>query len=196
MDKKQYSESILHVVLMELWFVTSNENKLQETSKFLNMGLSRVDAHLQEIQAINVEDVVKEKSKQAFALVNKPVLVEDTGLYISKLNNFPGALIKWLLDAAGSEGICEMLKGPDRGAYAETYFCMYDGKDFKLFTGRVDERIVEHPKGSGGFGWDNIFQPEGYAVTFAEMSMEEKNKISMRGKALAKLKDYLKTNIN
>ncbi len=178
--------------MMELLFATSNANKLREASRILGRELSRCDLDIKEIQAIEVKDVVREKAREAYLIVKKPVLVEDTGLYIRKLDGFPGALIRWVLGAIGNEGICRLLKdGDDRRAYAETGLCLYDGKEFRTFFGRVDGRITSSPRGSSNFGWDPVFQPDGYGKTFAEMSADEKNAISMRARAFAKLKEHL-----
>jgi non-canonical purine NTP pyrophosphatase (RdgB/HAM1 family) len=177
---------------MELIFVTSNSNKFREASAILGRSLSQRRLDLKEIQAIDAKDVVKEKAKDAYSLVKRPVMVEDTGLYIIKLGGFPGALIRWVRGAIGNEGICRLLgEGEDRSAYAETAICVYDGREFRVFSGRVDGTITPSPRGSGNFGWDPIFQPEGHDRTFAEMSADEKNAISMRAKAFAELKEYL-----
>lgn len=177
---------------MELLFVTSNANKLREASRILGRDLLRCDLEVREIQAIEVKDVVRGKAAEAYAMMKKPVLVEDTGLYIKKLNGFPGALVKWVLGSMGNEGICRLLKeGDDRGAYAETGLCVYDGKEFRTFFGRVDGTITESPRGATNFGWDPVFRPDGHDKTFAEMSADEKNGVSMRAKAFAKLKEYL-----
>ena len=66
-----------------------------------------------------------------------------------------------------------------------------DGEEF-LFEGRVDGSITRTPSGNGGFGYDPLFIPEGYDVTFADMSADEKNAISHRGRAVAKLVEFLK----
>ena len=80
----------------------------------------------------------------------------------------------------------------DRSAYAQCIFAYSEGpgKEPKLFVGRCDGQIVA-PRGENMFGWDPIFQPNGYEQTFAEISAEEKNKISHRGKALEKVKAFL-----
>jgi non-canonical purine NTP pyrophosphatase (RdgB/HAM1 family) len=177
---------------MDLIFVTSNENKLREASAILGRALQRRDLEMREIQSIEVRDVVEEKARAAFAAIGEPVLVEDTGLYIKSLKGFPGALIKWVLGSMGNEGICRLLPpGSDRSAYAETGLCVYDGSELRTFFGRAEGRIADSPRGETNFGWDPIFQPEGYDVTFAEMSADEKNGISMRARAFAKLREYL-----
>ena len=178
---------------MELCFITSNDNKAKEVSLFLGRELTRKSLQIPEIQAVIVEEVVKDKALKAYNIIKRPVLVEDTGLFLKYLNDFPGAMIKWLLESVGPEGICEIVKDKDRRAYAETSFCMYDGEAFHLFTGRADGTITDSPRGSNGFGWDSIFQPKGLSATFAEITTEEKNKISHRGRALMKLKEYLES---
>ena len=84
----------------------------------------------------------------------------------------------------------------DKSAYAQCIFAYCENKDAepKLFIGRCEGTIVE-PRGENMFGWDPIFQPKGYQETFAEMDLEEKNKISHRGRALEQVKVFLKENI-
>ena len=87
-------------------------------------------------------------------------------------------------------------KFEDKSAYALCIYAYCDGRDSepKLFVGKCEGQIVE-PRGDNMFGWDPIFQPNGYTQTFAELDPEEKNKISHRGKALAQFKEFLESNI-
>lgn len=177
---------------MEIVFVTSNQNKVREAEQILGMKLESISADVPEIQAIQVREVVEDKAKAAYEKIRRPLIVEDTGLYIESLNGFPGALIKWFLKSVGNAGICNLLKGVSpRKAYAETCICFYDGKELKTFWGRIDGSITESPQGETRFGWDPIFIPEGYKKSFAELGAEEKNKISMRRKAFLGLKEFL-----
>jgi len=175
----------------KIYFVTSNKNKLKEAEDILELKLNQINLDLIEVQEIETAEVVKQKAKTAFDLIKKPILVEDTGLYIEKWNGFPGALIKWMLKTIGNRRICELL-GKNRKAFVKTCFCLYNGKNFNIFTGELKGKIPNKPKGKSGFGWDPIFQPNNYSETFAQMSQQEKNKISMRKIALTKLKDFLK----
>lgn len=176
----------------ELTFITSNQNKLREAKAILGLQLRHKSLEIPEIQAIEVKKVIEEKAKAAYMLVGEPVLVEDTGLYINALNQFPGALIKWVLSTVGRDGICKLMTNvEDKSAYAEACACIYDGKQLHTFSGIVKGTIAEAPRGSGNFGWDSIFQPDGYHLTFGEMSSEEKNKISHRRQALDKVKIFL-----
>ncbi|MCD6381635.1 MAG: non-canonical purine NTP pyrophosphatase [Candidatus Aenigmarchaeota archaeon] len=175
---------------MEIVFVTSNPNKVREVEEILGMKVKQVSIDVKEIQSLDVKDVVREKVIEAYKIVNKPVIVEDTGLYIESLNGFPGALIKWVMKTIGNEGICRITTG-DRRAVARTYVGYYDGNDLNLFVGEISGRISDVPRGDG-FGWDAVFIPDEYEKTFGELGPEIKNKISMRKIAFEKLRNYLK----
>ena len=177
---------------MELFFVTGNENKLREASQILGFEVKLVKIDLSEEQEIEVDKIIKGKTKTAYELVRQPVIVEDTGLYFEAMNGFPGALIKWVLKSIGNKGAIKMLNGYEhRKAYAKTSIGYFDGKNFKIFSGIIRGKISNEPKGENGFGWDMIFIPENNEKTFAEMTDEEKNNISMRKIAFENLKRFL-----
>jgi non-canonical purine NTP pyrophosphatase (RdgB/HAM1 family) len=172
-----------------LTFITGSEHKLAEVERILGCSLIREAVSLEEIQSLDLEPVVRHKAAQAYALLKRPVLVEDTGLAFSAWNGFPGALIKWLLVSVGVEGICRLLRGEsNRNATATTLFGYCDGRELRVFPGSVNGLIAEAPRGSSGFGWDAIFQPLGSTRTFAEMTPEEKDQFSMRQLALEQLR--------
>ncbi|MDP3785453.1 MAG: RdgB/HAM1 family non-canonical purine NTP pyrophosphatase, partial [bacterium] len=173
-----------------MYFVTSNKNKLKEFEKILGIRPEQIEIDLEEIQEIEVEKVVEHKVLEAYEKVGKPVIVEDTGLYIEAWKGFPGALAKWVGKTIGFENIPTMLQG-DRSAYAKTIIGYYDGNHLELFEGKIAGRIPEGARGEYGFGWDSIFIPEGRERTFAEIAVDEKNAISMRRLALEKLKSFL-----
>ena len=168
-----------------LTFITSSANKLAEVERILGRRLMQASLPLEEIQAIDLEPVVRHKAHQAYAHLSRPVLVEDTGLAFAAWNGLPGALIKWFLTALGPDGICKLLCGEtNRTATATTLFCYDDGTDARVFSGTVQGIVPEIPRGTNGFGWDAIFQPLGSDRTFAEMKPEEKDRFSMRRLAL------------
>ena len=178
---------------MHLYFVTSNENKVKEAEAILKVKINKANLDIKEIQEIEVDEVVKDKAIKAYYNIKKPVFVEDTGFYIEAWKGFPGALIKWVLKTLGNEGICKLLKN-DRSVVVKTSVSIYNGKECKNFTGKIKGSIPNYPKGTSGFGWDPIFQPDKYNKTFAEMTQDEKNKISMRKIALLKMKEFLDNN--
>jgi non-canonical purine NTP pyrophosphatase (RdgB/HAM1 family) len=158
----------------------------------LGFPLERLEADVPEIQALDVRDVVREKALAAFGLAGRPVLVEDTGLYITALESLPGALVKWFLATVGPAGICALVP-PDalRTAIARTAVALHDGREITVLTGEVPGRITTSPRGTNGFGWDPIFHPDGATGTFAELSQEDKNRFSMRRAALEQVRSLL-----
>ena len=171
-------------------FVTGNHQKLKEFEEILGIKLNHSDLDLEEIQSINVEEVAEHKARQAYALLNEPILVEDTGLYFEDLNGLPGALIKHFVKKLSLEKICSLV-GENRKARAVTCICYFDGEEIKIFVGETEGEVAREPRGTNGFGWDPIFIPEGYEKTFAELSDEEKTSKFMRKEAIKKFKSFL-----
>lgn len=176
---------------MDILLATGNEHKIREFQQLLDRPVQPIKVELAEIQAVEVKAVIEAKVREAYQLVGKPVFVEDTGLAFAAWNGLPGALIRWFLDRVGNEGLCQMLQSYEQtAATAETCIGYFDGNECHIFRGVVTGQIVRTPRGSGGFGWDPIFVPDGWEKTFAEMP-EEKNLISMRKLAVAQLKAFL-----
>jgi XTP/dITP diphosphohydrolase len=164
-------------------FVTGRPEKALEAER-LGFVLERLDLDLPEPQALDPGDVVEAKSREAHRRLARPVLVEDSGLSIRAWAGFPGALVKWLEKSAGVAAIPRMLSAfADRGATATCAVAYFDGSELVTATGSVEGTIAPEPRGAGGFGWDVIFIPEGETRTFAEMSGEEKDRVSHRRRA-------------
>ncbi|PBP20543.1 inosine triphosphate pyrophosphatase-like protein [Diplocarpon rosae] len=173
-------------------FITSNKNKLTEVKAILG---DTVDLHSQALDLVEIQGTIEEisadKCRRAAAVVNGPVLVEDTCLCFNALKELPGPYIKWFLEALGLEGLNNLLAAfPDKSAQAVCTFayCVGKGHEPIIFQGRTDGKIVP-ARGPTSFGWDPIFEYEGQ--TYAEMEKVEKNKISHRFKALEKLSKWL-----
>jgi len=171
------------------FFATKNEDKLREVNEILGRNLGQISVELFEPQGIKVEDVVREKAEDAFHKTGKFVLVEDTSLEFVGWNGLPGALIKWFLETVGNDGILKMLDGEtNRKAIAKTAVGFFDGTQARVFVGEISGTIPETIRGTGGFGWDPVFVPEGNEKSFAEMTFTEKNAVSMRKLALERMK--------
>lgn len=186
-------------------FVTGNANKLKEvihilgggddSNKVGNATIVNKKLDIEEIQG-SIDEVTIHKAKAAAELVGGPVLVEDTCLAFTALNDLPGPYIKWFVEAIGLKGLVDMLyKFEDKGAKAVCTFgyCEGPGKQVKLFQGVTHGNIVDS-RGPQHFGWDSIFEPVGYSQTFAEMDKETKNSMSHRYKALDQVKTFLLEN--
>lgn len=176
-------------------FVTGNKNKLEEVNHILGNGhLKNQKLDLEEIQG-TIEEVSTHKAQTAAKILNGPALVEDTALEFEALGGLPGPYIKWFLEKLGCQGLVDMLyKFEDKSARAVCTFAFCPGPNepVQLFQGVNPGKIVE-PRGPAKFGWNPIFQPDGYDQTYAELDGEIKNKISHRYLALQKLKAFLET---
>ena len=175
-------------------FATTNSDKIREIGEILRLDLEPIRIELPELQTIEVRDVIVAKADAAFLTLGRPCLVEDTGLSILAWNGLPGALIKWFLKGVGPDGICKMMRGwPDRRALAVTSLGIRIGETTHVFDGSIEGRIALEPRGSNGFGWDSLFEPIGFDRTFAEMTGEEKNSVSMRAKAAEAFATFLRS---
>lgn len=182
--------------LRRLIFVSSNAEKHREIRAALRSSgwdVERVALDVPEIQSLDPAVVAEHKARLSYErLSGEPALVEDTGLALAAWNGYPGALIKWLLGAIGEEGLCRQLDAwPDRRAQATVVLCLYNGVEAHLFRGTTVGTITASPRGEYGFGWDSIFQPDGYTLTYGEMPREAKMRISMRAEAVAALREHL-----
>jgi XTP/dITP diphosphohydrolase len=135
-------------------------------------------------RTIAAKMIVEAKARAAFERLAGPVLVEDSGLAVHAWGGFPGALVKWMEKTVGLEGIARMLDPfASREATAVCAVASFDGRDLVVGRGEAHGAIARAPRGSGGFGWDRLFVPEGESRTFAEMAPEEKDRLSHRRRA-------------
>jgi inosine triphosphate pyrophosphatase len=175
---------------MTLYFITGNSKKFEEAKEIIP-EIKKMDIDLDEIQELDPKKIIEEKLKRARKVHSGEFFCEDTSVYLECLNGFPGPLIKWLKQSIDIDGIYELVsKYENKNAVAKTIVGYSKGDKIKFFEGELKGKIV-FPKGKRDFRWDPIFQPEGNSKTLAEMNLREKNKISMRRKALERLKDHL-----
>jgi len=177
-----------------LFFVTSNEGKIKEAKEILGFPIEVAKLELDEIQSLQLEDIVTHKVKQAYEKIQKPVIVDDVGLYIEDWGGFPGPFIKFLIESGGNELLINMMKSAlSRKVVAKAAIGFYNGTNLKTFIGEINGTISEEPLGDNGWGWDNVFIPEHSDKTYAQMTSEEKNQMSHRRAALEKLREFLNT---
>jgi len=206
-DSKQESEA--NESRGTITFVTGNKNKLLEVQRLLSsdrtqsipFDLDNAKLDLPELQG-SPEQIAREKCETAANRLQSAVMTEDTSLCFHALQGLPGPYIKWFLDDLGHDGLNKLLQGfDDNRAYAQTIiaFSSGPGKEVHLFDGRTEGRIVP-PRGALDFGWDPVFEPlpdEGHSggiasgLTYAEMTKDDKNKISHRSRAFQKFREFL-----
>jgi len=177
------------VTSTEVTFVTSNRGKFVEVRALLAPLGIRVRwsrRTLPEPQADTLEEVVEAKLSGA-GRAGPAVLVEDSGLFIDALHGFPGVYSSYVYRTVGPKGVLLLLKGRSRHATFRTVAGLRRGRDVILAVGETTGTISEKLRGSGGFGYDPIFIPDGQRATFAELSMNAKNSLSHRGRAMRAL---------
>lgn len=176
----------------KLILVSSNPNKGIEAERILGRSVLRVSLTLPEIQASTVEEITRYKLEVAKTKGYARLIVEDVSLGFDELGNFPGPYVRWLLEAAGGKGLAAIAYAlNNRAARAQCCVGYWNGSNVKLFIGETKGEILVKPRGERHFGWDAWFQPDGSDKTFAELTPEEKDAISHRGRAYRKLAEHL-----
>ena len=176
----------------KLILVSSNPKKGIEVERILGIPVLRVSIELLEIQAATVEEVTRYKLDQARSKGYGRLVVEDVSLGFDELGNFPGPYIRWLLEAAGGKGLGAIAYALlNRTARAQCCVAYWDGETPHIFHGETVGQVLVAPRGEQNFGWDAWFQPEGSSKTYGEMTPEEKDLSSHRGKAYRQLASHL-----
>ena len=193
--------------MRQIVFATNNAHKLEELrqimgSRFEILSLNDIDCHddIPET-ADNIKDNAKMKADYIFSHYNIECFADDTGLEIDALGGEPGVYSARYAglghdSEANIDKVLRLMHDTpmdQRTARFRTVITLIEGNgDYHYFEGRVEGLILTERHGTGGFGYDSIFQPiEGDGRTFAEMQSSEKNAISHRGRATAQLVAYL-----
>ncbi|MDB5147871.1 MAG: non-canonical purine diphosphatase [Mucilaginibacter sp.] len=189
--------------MQQLVFATNNRHKLDEVSAKLNGAIQLLTLH-----DIGCFDDIEEtgttfkanasiKSHHVYAEYKLNCFGDDSGLEIDALNGEPGVYSARYAGAHGNHAaniskVLDNLKGETncKARFRTVISLIWNGEEH-FFEGAVEGTIRQELSGAGGFGYDPIFEPEGYNITFAEMSMEEKNSISHRAKAMEQLIAFL-----
>ncbi|NTU95710.1 MAG: RdgB/HAM1 family non-canonical purine NTP pyrophosphatase [Bacteroidales bacterium] len=192
---------------MELIFATANKHKLSEAQAILGTGFSLVVPSQLGLtgEIPETADTLKEnaimKAKFLWDKFGTPCFADDTGLEVDFLDGRPGV---YSARYAGIEAdpvknmqkLLKELNGANcrKARFVTVVALILDENRTFLFEGALEGSILEVSSGCGGFGYDPLFMPEGYSKTLAELSAEEKNRISHRGIAMRKLSDFLNNN--
>jgi len=180
---------------MKTYFATSNPNKFNEAKELFdkeNLELEHYKVDLIELQTNNVEELALYSVRHAFKAIQKPVFVEDAGLFIKSLKDFPGVYSKHALHTIGLDGILKLLENVEnRSAEFRAVIAYKTADEEKVFKGVCKGNIASQARGRDGFGYDPIFLPEGKNKTFAE-DFETKSNLSHRAQAIRQLVEYLK----
>lgn len=188
--------------MKKIVFATNNQHKLEElrsltSGKVEILSLNDISCHDDIPETSDtLEGNALQKARWIKERYGHDCFADDTGLEVEALNGAPGVYsARYAGDGHDSEANMRLLlhnmEGKEnRNARFRTVIALIeDGKEM-LFDGIVKGTITNKPSGSNGFGYDPVFQPEGFDVTFAEMPSESKNSISHRGRAVKKLIEY------
>jgi len=189
----------------ELIFATNNSHKIAEIQSIIGKNFT-----IKSLQQIGCNEDIPEtastlegnallKAQFVFNTFGKNCFADDTGLEIEALNGRPGVFsARYATDGhdfeANIDQVLDELKGiKNRKARFRTVIVLIMDGSVHYFEGIINGEIIAERRGMKGFGYDPVFLPDGYTITFAEMPLQEKNKISHRSRAVSQLVDYLKS---
>lgn len=189
--------------MQEIVFATNNQHKLAELRRIVGdryriLSLADIGCH-EDIPetADTLEGNALQKARYIRDHYGYDCFADDTGLMVDALDGAPGVYSARYAgpghdSAANMRLLLANMEGKtDRSARFVTVIALILGGREMTFEGRVEGEILTSPEGDGGFGYDPVFRPEGREVSFAMMSADNKNAISHRGRATARLIDYL-----
>lgn len=197
----------------QLVFATNNAHKLQEVAAILQQDSNNVEMQLLTLNDINCHEDIEEtgttfnqnasiKSHYIYQNYHVNCFGDDSGLEIDALNLQPGVYSARYAGEHGNHAanmakVLKNLAGVDnrKGRFRTVISLVWEGEEY-FFEGTVEGIIRHEVAGTAGFGYDPIFQPDGYNITFAEMTMAQKNAISHRAIAVQKLVAFLTTLLN
>ena len=189
--------------MLQLVFATNNKNKIKEIKKLIGDSielLSLADINCSE-DIPETSDTIAgnalQKAQYVFEKYGYNCFADDTGLEIESLNSEPGIYSARYAGTQrdANDNMAKVLTNlkdeVNRNAHFKTVIALIIDGNESLFEGIAEGEITETKSGSKGFGYDPIFKPIGYETTFSEMSLDEKNEISHRGKAVRQLSTFL-----
>ena len=194
--------------MKEILVSSNNADKLSEIKEVFRdenlkiLTLNDVNINIDVIEDRDtLEGNALKKAKEIFLISKIPTISDDTGLFVEALNGEPGVYSSRYAgeNVSYNDNCMKLLESMNgipeqqRAAYFKCVICFYVGEDkYYMFDGVCNGKIINKKRGTKGFGYDPIFIPDGFGKTFAEMDIDRKNEISHRGKALEKLRRFIK----
>lgn len=188
---------------MELIFASNNKGKIIEVQSLINNSIKIIS-----LAEAGITESIEEpfftfrenawaKADYVYRKAGLPCMAEDSGLVVPALGGAPGVLSARYAGEPSNDTLNnnKLLNAIDEmdspKAYYQSVICFIFQGEAHYFEGKCKGRLTRHPRGEGGFGYDPLFIPDGYEHTFAELSLEEKNKISHRGTAMRQFIAYI-----
>ncbi len=188
-----------------IYFATGNAGKVISLQRYfkqndVDINIQQVSVDMIEPQADTSTEVAMAKARQAYAQLQKPVLVDDSSFHISALGGFPGPYIKYMLSTIGIAGILEFLKHHnDRSAYFLSTLVYIDelGKEYifedEPYKGIIAEKVADINADSAWSDLHKVFIPVGTNKVLAELSDDERKKLDTKGDSYAAFSEWIKT---
>ena len=187
--------------MQQLVIASNNEGKIREIRELVH-GIELLSLRdigfSQEIAELfhTFEENALAKASTIHKFCGKNVFADDSGLCVNALNGEPGVdsahYSGTRIDEKNLQKILTELKGKDdRSAFYKAVICLVWNEEVYYFDGICEGRIIEEKRGDGGFGYDPVFIPDGYDMTFGELPLDIKNRVSHRGKAVKKMVEWL-----
>lgn len=184
---------------MDLYYVTGNSGKFNQVAIYLkhtapHINLIQHDVDLHEIQTLDQEAIARDKATQAWNLLKKPLIIDDSGFYFEKYHQFPGTLSRYVFEGIGFEGLLKLVEPGDR-MHGLVYLIYVDAEgDIVSFPAKTEGTVIFpkpnqlHPT----LPYISIFKPDGADKSYFEMhGTAEEGKYSQRLKAVQQLVDWL-----
>lgn len=180
-------------------FVTGNEQKFKRVKQWVeeldpSIRIEQADLEIPEYQSLDLHEVAHGKALAAWRIVQKPVIIDDGGLFLERFNNFPGTLSKFVYQGIGLDGLWLLAQKDPRASFRMCLAYMENADECHFFDGITPGRVIEprHPVKNKIMPYTEIFIPEGYEQTYAELGYEgEARKIYHRYRSVEKLVAWL-----
>ena len=188
-------------MIKEITYVTGNNGKYEMVRKYLathsSIALNQVNIDLIEEQSLDLKAIAISKAHQAWNALKKPIIVDDSGIYFHRYNQFPGSMTKFIYLALGFEGLYRLYEEGDRACFITYLVFMYGPEQYQVFEGKVEGTLIKPKKLSGKFDlpYQHLLVPEGSTQTVHEISMAlGYSSCNSRIVATQKLVEYLEKN--
>lgn len=188
-------------MVSEIYYVTGNQGKFYDVEQFLlsqDLGISikQQKQDLEEVQSSDMLAIALYKARQAWDQLQKPIMVDDSGIYFDKYHKFPGTLTKFLYKGIGLDGICKLINQGDRARFVVHVVYMKTPEEYHLFEGICEGHLII----PSSFGYDPelpyrmLFVPNGSDKTYYDLRLTpEYHKYSARLRALTKFADWYRS---
>ena len=180
---------------LKIRVVTHNPGKVREYQSSLGgygLEMEHINREYDEVQTDHLEEVVDKGMKQLHAEGLRDFMIDDSGLFVNAFGGFPGVYSAYVQKTVGNPGVLKLMNGiEDRSATFRCCIGTWIGNERIIVTGVCPGELLHEARGTGGFGYDPIFSPDGKR-SFAEIPTEDKNAISHRGAAVRMLADELR----